>query len=189
MSTLKQIEANRNNARLSTGPITPEGKAKSSMNSTKHGILSAQLVLDTEDPEEFARMHEDMWAALQPVGELEEMHFETIVASRWRLRRVRAAEKGLFEGLLCDRVIKDTGVGTAFLMDSRGTNAFTKLLRYESAIDRALQQGTAQSLQRLQAERVDSPQTNSYETNPIPFRRRSGSFRLAIQKSEFQNFR
>jgi hypothetical protein len=35
----KQIEANRRNARKSTGPKTRVGKANSKLNAIKHGIL------------------------------------------------------------------------------------------------------------------------------------------------------
>jgi hypothetical protein len=41
MATKRQIEANRRNAKKSTGPRTAEGKAKSSRNSLIHGLESA----------------------------------------------------------------------------------------------------------------------------------------------------
>src|SRR6266446_7484017 len=53
MSTLKQTEANRQNAKHSTGPRTPEGKSKSSKNALKHGLTAVELVLPTESQEEF----------------------------------------------------------------------------------------------------------------------------------------
>lgn len=55
MATEKQIEANRKNAQLSTGPRTPEGKSNVSMNALKHGLRAEEFqLLPTEKPEEFA---------------------------------------------------------------------------------------------------------------------------------------
>ena len=57
MSTPRQIEANRSNARSSTGPTTPRGKARASRNARRHG-LSVPVVSDprlSEQVEELAR--------------------------------------------------------------------------------------------------------------------------------------
>ena len=53
MASKKQIEANRRNAKKSTGPKTEEGKAKSSTNARKHGLTSRQVWLSDEDEERF----------------------------------------------------------------------------------------------------------------------------------------
>lgn len=42
-SSLRKIEANRKNAKKSTGPKTSVGKTMSSWNSTRHGLLSKRL--------------------------------------------------------------------------------------------------------------------------------------------------
>ena len=53
MATAAQIEANRRNAQMSTGPKTASGKAKASLNSLKHGERAKVVVpvLPQEDPE------------------------------------------------------------------------------------------------------------------------------------------
>lgn len=53
MTSLKQIEANRRNARASTGPKSSEGKARSRRNALRHG-LTAETVIDVlEDPDDY----------------------------------------------------------------------------------------------------------------------------------------
>jgi len=45
----KRIDANRQNSRKSTGPRTPHGRAKSSMNALKHGNRSRKIALLREE--------------------------------------------------------------------------------------------------------------------------------------------
>jgi len=96
--TSKQIEANRRNARKSTGPQTPEGQAVSKMNALKHGFRSKETVVRgrciQEDEQEFADLHQRLWEDLKPGGVLEEMLVNQIVTTHWRLRRALKAESG-----------------------------------------------------------------------------------------------
>ena len=46
----KQKAANRQNAKKSTGPTTPEGKAVASRNATKHGLRSNTIILKSPQP-------------------------------------------------------------------------------------------------------------------------------------------
>ncbi|HEY1789370.1 MAG TPA: hypothetical protein VGJ73_14515 [Verrucomicrobiae bacterium] len=98
MTTPAQIEANRRNAQHSTGPKTPEGKAASSQNAVKYGMLARQLIVQgeyiQESPEEFQSLWTEHHDQLAPVGPLEEMLVDQIVALNWRMRRVHAAESG-----------------------------------------------------------------------------------------------
>jgi hypothetical protein len=96
MNTTSQerLIANRANALKSTGPKTPEGKAASKMNAVKHGILSREVLVSREDHQELTALQEWFQEDLQPVGPMEVMLVDQIVATHWRLRRLLAAESG-----------------------------------------------------------------------------------------------
>src|SRR5258706_9089247 len=98
MATVKQINANRANARKSTGPKTPEGKSVAKMNAVRHGILARHVVLqgqhDNERAREFQQLYAEYREHFAPVGPLEEMLVERIVTTYWRLQRVLIAERG-----------------------------------------------------------------------------------------------
>jgi len=52
MTTEKQVEANKQNALVSTGPVTAEGKALVSQNAVKHGIFARDLIITSGDGKE-----------------------------------------------------------------------------------------------------------------------------------------
>ena len=96
--TLKQIEANKNNALKSTGPKTQEGKANSKMNAMKHGIRSNDVVVRglciKESRHKYDALRQYFWEEMAPVGPLEAKLVDQIVACHWRHRRVLMAESG-----------------------------------------------------------------------------------------------
>jgi hypothetical protein len=96
MTSDKQIQANRRNALNSTGPKTPEGKAAVRLNARTHGLRSQEVLLPGEDEEGLKELEENLRAELQPVGELENLLVDDIVAAYWRLRRLRRVEVGIF---------------------------------------------------------------------------------------------
>jgi hypothetical protein len=103
MTTDKQIEANRRNAQLSTGPKTPEGKSASRLNAFKHGMNATGFVLPAGQSKENLEQFQDLLAALrrdlQPQGTLQELLVEHIAIQQWRLRRIYRAELAdVFEG-------------------------------------------------------------------------------------------
>src|ERR1039457_835576 len=68
MSTLRQIEANRRNARKSTGPASVTGQAVSSMNALKTGIHAKSLILPTEKLADLEELIEEYCRHHQPVS-------------------------------------------------------------------------------------------------------------------------
>jgi hypothetical protein len=44
MTSFRQIDANRRNARKSTGPITEEGKQHSRCNAVRHGLTAETVI-------------------------------------------------------------------------------------------------------------------------------------------------
>ncbi len=84
--------ANRTNASKSTGPQTAGGRAVASCNALRHGLRSNRLLLDGEDPEEFAELHAELVNALGPVGAIELSLAERVVIAIWRQRRLARAE-------------------------------------------------------------------------------------------------
>ena len=154
MTSDKQAEANRRNASKSTGPKTPEGKAAVRLNAVKHGLLSQDILLPGEDEAAVRELGERLVAELQPVGELEDLLVEQIIAGVWRLRRLRRVEAGIFAWELDNvvRVPDKSMLGLSFIRDANSANAFSKLSRYETTIERSLYKALHE-LQRLQAAR------------------------------------
>ena len=89
---LKSFETNRRNAQRSTGPKSTHGKLMVRANSTKHGLLSKQVLLEREDEAAFDRLRNGFQRNLQPVGALESFLFETIVTLAWRIQRLPRIE-------------------------------------------------------------------------------------------------
>ena len=97
MSTLRQVEANRRNALLSTGPVTEEGKRRSRQNAVRHG-LTAETVIDMlEDAEDYAAFEMSVTADYDPQSAVERELILRLASLLWRLRRATAIETGLFE--------------------------------------------------------------------------------------------
>jgi hypothetical protein len=145
MTTQAQRDANRRNAQKSTGPKTPEGKAKSSRNALWHGVTAETLVLPDETAEAFEELYLDLVRAYGPADAAEEALVERIALGQWRLRRVWRAEAAAFRED-CDSIWPDR-------MD--------KLARYEAMLERHLHRALVDldRAQHLRRVRIEEAQT------------------------------
>jgi hypothetical protein len=97
MTSFRQIEANRRNARHSTGPMTEEGKRRSRQNAVRRG-LTAETVIDAlEDAEDYAAFEMAVTADYEAQSAVERELVLRLASLLWRLRRATAIESGLFK--------------------------------------------------------------------------------------------
>lgn len=89
----KRLAANRRNALKSTGPSSDLGKARSSRNALRHGILSTAPVLVGIESLKSWREHQDLiFEAVRPVGYLEEMLAHDLAIVSWKRSRATRCE-------------------------------------------------------------------------------------------------
>jgi hypothetical protein len=97
MTNQRQIDANRRNAQLSTGPRTPQGKAAVRYNGLRHGITARHAVLEGENPADFEETIRAFEDDLQPAGPDESVLVHRIADCWWRLRRLRQSETDYYQ--------------------------------------------------------------------------------------------
>ena len=87
MATERQIQANSRNAALSCGPKSPLGKARSRLNSTKHGMAGESAEVEACFSPEFEERRARWAAEQQPVGEAANFALDRVVAATFRIER------------------------------------------------------------------------------------------------------
>ena len=97
MASQKQQEANRTNAKRSTGPKTVAGKALSRMNAHKHGLTAETIVIGDEDPRTFDMLRAELEEEYKPRPGIESELVERLAVLMWRMRRIPIFEAALIE--------------------------------------------------------------------------------------------
>lgn len=95
MATEKQIAANRQNAKFSTGPRTEQGKCRSRRNALRHGLTAETIIDVLEDAKTYKALQRKIYADYRPASNFEIELVARLVSLLWRLRRVVAIESGL----------------------------------------------------------------------------------------------
>ena len=97
MTSFRQIDANRRNARHSTGPLTEEGKQRSRGNAVRHGLTAETVIGALEDAADYHAFEAAVIADYDAQSAVERELVLRLASALWRLRRATALETGLFE--------------------------------------------------------------------------------------------
>jgi SEC-C motif len=166
-----QLEANRANARLSTGPRTAQGKQASSRNAQSHGLTSRHALLPGEDAAEYEQHHRDRALHYHPANPVDHAAVAELADLQWRLLRVPAFEAHLlsieFRKLTTDAELKPlieklesdeeiTALAFQRLVESR---VLTNLYNLEARLSRR-----AEKLEKILATRATNRILGAYHT-------------------------
>lgn len=138
MSSPAQILANRQNALSSTGPNTPEGKAASSKNATRHGLSSAFTVLAHEDQDDFNELIEDVIDEHKPVTQHQVFLVEQLAKTWWLVCRAQRLEAKAFDRLAgVEFDPEDADARIVAEMSKTNPNVLNTLQRYAAQAERS----------------------------------------------------
>jgi hypothetical protein len=146
----------------STGPKTPEGKARSSQNALKHGFTSKNTIIPPGMEEEFDQLVEGYANDIRPAGAIEETLFRQLVRSAWNIKRIEIRQAELASDDYDPLTAPDN-------------KEFDRLERYH-----ARYQGNLRSTLR----ELRALQTSRFIQKTIPEPLGSGSFPVTVKVSE-----
>jgi hypothetical protein len=159
MITKKQLQANRNNARLSTGPKTNEGRQRSRLNALRHGLTGQVTTMTEEDRAARDKFSDALIQNLAPVGAMETQLAQRIATDSWRPNRISAVEDNLFAlglhqnaGQLCPEQPQIDAALTTARVFTQESHQLQLLTLYEQRLNRAIEKNLA-LLESLQTTR------------------------------------
>ena len=145
MASVAQIEANRVNSQLSTGPKTEQGKAISSRNHLKYGLTTRHLYIPPGGEETFHSLESGLRDQFNPQGDTEEHVFGDMTRFRFNILRCLEIEANL--------MTQAAGKGVDPLLDQATNATFQRINTYrrqnENGFYRSLNE-----LRKLQTERA-----------------------------------
>jgi hypothetical protein len=95
MTSFRQFEANRQNARRSTGPNTDEGKRRSRRNAVRHGLCAETVIEIVEDVEDYKGFEAAVIADYEAHTAVERELVLRLASLLWRIRRATSIETDL----------------------------------------------------------------------------------------------
>ena len=169
LKLVSKAEAARANGAKSRGPATPEGRAKSSRNSLRHGLSAKSVVLPAESREQFQLLLDAHIQQFHPANPVEMDLVEAMAVARWRLRRIWAIETSLL-GHELERRAEDMDeeftdmsaedrLAWVFQRVADNNQSLSLLARYEGNLNRTFDRAFKQ-LNLLKAQRQNEPKVD-----------------------------
>jgi len=172
MSTAAQINANRENAKLSTGPTSQAGSERSSQNATRHGYTGQTLVLTPEEAEAYAAHVATYMERHQPLLPEHRQLVQQLADADWGVHQIFTSQTAQISLMnILTRQLSEAGVDVASIIKSSAQCARTlaTLTSYENrkrrtskAIEEKIQEICQRMMEELEAE------AKSNETNTEP---------------------
>jgi len=162
MATEAQINANRINAKASTGPKTEDGKGKAARNNTKFGLFATNNCVQPHEKEDYEHFCDVLWSELAPLGGIEEVTAAEYVRNAWRLRRCASAEE--FIGGWGNRIQTELDAKRGIDRPMADPVIFDQCLPTQTAIDRA----RAQAQSSMRRAKADLEKTTGHAQIPTP---------------------
>jgi hypothetical protein len=95
MTSLRQLEANRDNAQRSTGPRTDESKRVSRRNALRHGLAAETVIEIVEDLDDYKAFEANIIADYDARSAVERELVLRLASLLWRMRRATGIETDL----------------------------------------------------------------------------------------------
>ncbi|MGD9507493.1 MAG: hypothetical protein AB7I59_13595 [Geminicoccaceae bacterium] len=150
-----QSEASRLNGALSAGPTSEAGKARSALNSVRHGLTGRSFfLLPDEDPEEF-KAHEASWLdQWRPRDAAERDLAELAIRALWREIRADRLEARILADLFSAAALAEEPARRA--AQALAMRSLATLLRYRTQIAKE-HDAAMRSLNSLRRRKLDPP--------------------------------
>ncbi len=178
MPSEAKSRAARENGRKSRGPVTPEGKSRSSKNALKHGLGARELVLANEDPDDFVDLAAAYYDKFKPADEVECDLVNEMAFARWRLRRVWAAETALIDNEMdrqgpklaeqYSKMDEPTRIALAMRELADSSSSHSSFVRYEMRYRRAYSRALKELLLLRSTAAAQNEKAQNEPTPPDP---------------------
>jgi hypothetical protein len=170
----RKAAINRENAQLSTGPVTEAGKAISSLNALKSGLTGRTVLLSTDNAAQYQTHIQSYEEHFQPVGPEEQALVQSIADTSWRLARIPGLEMAIYaQGRIefADEFEEQDEAVRPALIEAQTYLAYEKQIRnlhlQEARLVRRREKETAE-LRRLQQERIAKEARNPITPEALP---------------------